>query len=135
VIALVLDSLTTTLGDGSCYLNSALADHSVVPIVYSTRGGVRQAYAHLIQSGTCQEHTMCSWPQQSGPSQSGTCQAYTMCSWPRRPDLPIAKVFLACMRQCKQPNMKCASLIKKGKGIRSLSLIVYFITAETAVPG
>jgi hypothetical protein len=75
------------LGFASRTLPTALASQNVVYGLYPAGGDARQAYAHLIQSGTCQQHTMCSWPQQPDPSQSDTCQPHTMCSYPRRSDL------------------------------------------------
>jgi hypothetical protein len=82
-------------GSASLALPMAPASHNTVYGLYPAGGDVRQAYAHLIQSGTCQRRTMCSWPQLPDPPQSGTCQAYTMCSCPRRSDLPHADVILA----------------------------------------
>jgi hypothetical protein len=76
-----------------------IASHNVVYGLHLTNWErkVRQAYAHLIQSGTCQRHTTCSWPQRPDPPLSDTCQAYTMCSCPRRSDLISDRVNLdAC---------------------------------------
>jgi hypothetical protein len=58
------------------------------------QGGARGSYAHLIQTGTCQQHTMCSWPQQPGPPQSDTCRPHTMCSCPPRSCLSHAGVIV-----------------------------------------
>jgi hypothetical protein len=93
-------------------------NHDVVHGFSPTGGDAR--HAHLIQTGTCQRNTTCSWLQQPDPPQSGTYQQHTMCSCPRRPDLSSHRVNKACMRRCKEINMsiasvnllECATLIK-----------------------
>ena len=54
-----------------------------------------RSQADLIQFGTCQPHTMCSWPQLSDPLQPDTCQAHTMRSRPPWSDLSQAQVIFA----------------------------------------
>jgi hypothetical protein len=76
---LVLELHVTPGDSGSAFLTmpAALASHAVCGL-YPAGEQARQSYAHLIQTGTCQRHTVCSWPQKLDPPRSGTCQAHTM---------------------------------------------------------
>ena len=68
--------------------------HNIVHSMYLTGNPeCRMQRADLIQIGTCQRHTMCSWPQQPDPPQSDTCQAHTMRSRSPWSDLSQARVI------------------------------------------
>jgi hypothetical protein len=86
-----------SLGSASPTLQMALASHNIVHGLYPAGRNVRQAYAYLIQSDTCQRHTM----YIPDPPQIDKCQPHTMCSFPRRSDLTHARVNIARMKRHK----------------------------------
>ncbi len=64
----------------------------------------REQCSDLIQIGTCQKHTTCSWTQPPDPPQSDTCQAHTICSRPPWSHLSHVKVGSARTRLRKDEN-------------------------------
>ena len=101
----------------------------------STGVKARKQHSDLIQIRTCQRHTMCSWPQQSGPPQSDTCQAHTMRSRPPWSDLSHARVTLAhshaptCTQQSRYAPSRLSEPREQALGLDSVSFQYKIATA------
>ena len=93
--------------------------------MHASADRARKLHSDLIQIGTCQRHTMCSWPQQSDPPQSDTCQAHTMRSRPPWSDLSHARVTLAhphaqsCTQQSRYASSRLSESREQALGLAS----------------